>query len=95
MTTLLVEDIGLLVHGERTVTPVRDTTLLIEDGVIAGIGVSAVAPDQVLRAGGLTVMPGLVDGHVHPTFGEWTPRRTPSAGSTTICTGHDVDGVRR
>lgn len=73
MTTLLVEDIGLLVHGERTATPVRDTTLLVEDGVVAGIGVSAVAPDQVLSAGGLTVMPGLVDGHVHPTFGEWTP----------------------
>jgi enamidase len=27
----------------------------------------------VLSAGGLAVIPGLVDGHVHPTFGEWTP----------------------
>ncbi len=73
MTTLLVEDIGLLVHGDRAIAPVRDTTLLIEDGVIAEIGATAVAPDQVLSAGGLTVMPGLIDGHVHPTFGEWTP----------------------
>lgn len=73
MTTLLVEDIGLLVPGDFTVAPVRDTTLLVEDGVIAGIGVDVAAPDQVLSAGGLTVIPGLVDGHIHPTFGEWTP----------------------
>jgi enamidase len=73
VTTLLVEDIGLLVHGDRAIAPVRDTTLVIEDGVIAEIGATAVAPDQVLSAGGLTVMPGLIDGHVHPTFGEWTP----------------------
>lgn len=73
MTTLLVEDIGLLVHGDRDVSPVRDTTLVVEDGVITGIGTDTPAPDHVLSAGGLTVMPGLVDGHVHPTFGEWTP----------------------
>jgi enamidase len=73
MTTLLVEDIGLLVHGDRTVAPVRDTTLVVEDGVITGVGTRVDAPDQVLSAGGLTVMPGLIDGHVHPTFGEWTP----------------------
>lgn len=73
MTTLLVEDIGLLIHGDPDVAPVRDTTLVVEDGVIAGIGTDHPAPDQVLSAGGLAVMPGLVDGHVHPTFGEWTP----------------------
>jgi enamidase len=73
VTTLLVEDIGLLVHGDAAVAPLRDTALVIEDGVIAGIGVDHPAPDQVLSAAGLTVIPGLVDGHVHPTFGEWTP----------------------
>jgi enamidase len=73
VTTLLVEDIGLLVHGDRDVAPLRDTSLVIEDGVITGIGADIGAPDRVLSAGGLTVMPGLVDGHIHPTFGEWTP----------------------
>jgi enamidase len=73
VTTLLVEDIGLLVHGDSSIAPLRDTTLVVEDGVIAGIGTDHPAPDQVLSAGGLTVIPGLVDGHVHPTFGEWTP----------------------
>ena len=73
MTTLLLEDIGLLVHGDSAIAPIRDTSLVIEDGVITGIGTDHPAPDQVLSAGGLSVMPGLVDGHVHPTFGEWTP----------------------
>ena len=73
MTTLLVEDIGVLVHGDSAIAPLRDTTIVIEDGVISGIGISHPAPDLVLSAGGLTVIPGLVDGHVHPTFGEWTP----------------------
>lgn len=73
MTTLLVEDVGLLVSGDPAVAPVRNTTVLIDGGVIAGIGVDHPNPDRVLSAGGLTVIPGLVDGHVHPTFGEWTP----------------------
>ena len=73
MTTLLVEDIGLLVHGDANIAPLRDTTLVVEDGLIVGLGTTVSAPDRVLSAGGLTVMPGLVDGHIHPTFGEWTP----------------------
>ncbi|EKT77318.1 amidohydrolase [Rhodococcus opacus M213] len=73
MTVLLVEDIGLLVQGSSDQAPLRNTSMVVEDGVITSIGSDHPAPDQVLSAGGLTVMPGLVDGHVHPTFGEWTP----------------------
>ena len=73
MTTLLVEDIGLLVHGDRAIAPVRDTTLVIEDGVIAGIGgaMPCARPGAVGRGTDRDARP--VDGHVHPTFGEWTP----------------------
>ena len=35
MTTLLVEDIGLLVHGDSASAPLRDTMIVVEDGVIA------------------------------------------------------------
>lgn len=73
MTTTLITDIGLLVPGSTELEVERDTTLLIEDGVIAGVGVDLASPDVVVSAGGLSAMPGLVDGHVHPTFGEWTP----------------------
>ncbi len=69
----LIESVGALVTGEIGSPPLRDTNLLIEDGTVTGIGVDVASPDRVLDAGGLTVIPGLVDGHVHPTFGEWTP----------------------
>jgi enamidase len=69
----LIDSIGVLATGEVGVPPLRDTNLLIEDGIVTGVGVDVTSPDRVLDAGGLTVIPGLVDGHVHPTFGEWTP----------------------
>lgn len=70
---LLIESIGELADGRLGAPVRRDTNLLIEDGLVAGVGVDTAAPDRVLDAGGMTVMPGLVDGHVHPTFGEFTP----------------------
>lgn len=70
---LLIDEIGELATGRLGSAPLRDTTLVIEDGVITGIGEDAGSADRVLSAGGMTVMPGLVDGHVHPTFGEFTP----------------------
>jgi enamidase len=73
MTTTLVTNIGTLVRGPRGQAPLHDTTLVIEDGVVAAIGEEPHAPDEVVDAGGLDVIPGLVDGHVHPTIGEWTP----------------------
>ena len=73
MTTTLITDIDVLVTGDADGTVHRDTTLVLTDGVITGIGEDCAAPDRVLSANGLSVIPGLVDGHVHPTFGEWTP----------------------
>ncbi|WP_324649433.1 amidohydrolase family protein [Georgenia sp. H159] len=94
----LIESIGTLVTGELGAPTVRDTTLLIEDGMVAGVGVDATAPDRVLDAGGLTVIPGLVDGHVHPTFGEWTPAQNATGwihnylhgGTTTMVSAGEL-----
>jgi enamidase len=68
-----VNNVGLLVSGRVAGPPHRDTTITIEDGVITAIGEEAGRPDRVVDAAGLTALPGFVDGHVHPTFGEWTP----------------------
>ncbi|HEY3688584.1 MAG TPA: amidohydrolase family protein [Streptosporangiaceae bacterium] len=73
MTTTVVANIGTLVLGPADAAPIADTSLVIEDGLVAAIGGDAARPDRVIDAAGLTVLPGLVDGHVHPTFGEWTP----------------------
>lgn len=73
MVTTLITDIDALITGDATAPVLRDTQLVIEDDRIVGIGEDVAAPDRVISAGGMSVMPGLVDGHVHPTFGEWTP----------------------
>ena len=33
------------------------------------------AADVVIDAGGMTAIPGLIDSHVHITFGDYTPRQ--------------------
>lgn len=73
MTTTLITNIGTLATGALGDAALRDTSLVIEDGVVIGVGEDAASPDHVVDAAGLTVLPGFVDGHVHPTFGEWTP----------------------
>ncbi len=69
----LIRNIGEFFTGDlaRPTAPVR--SLLIEDGRIAALDPDIDAADIVLDAAGGAVMPGLVDGHVHPAFGEWTP----------------------
>jgi enamidase len=73
MTTTLVTNIGQLVTGRLGAPVLTDTSLSIEDGVITAVGEDLPSPDRVVDAVGLSVFPGFVDGHVHPTFGEWTP----------------------
>lgn len=68
-----IHNISLLVDG-RLGNPSRaNTSITIEDGIISAIGVEPRQSDVVIDANRLTVIPGLIDGHVHPSFGEWTP----------------------
>lgn len=78
MAVTLVTNIGTLLTGVVGEQVLRDTSLVVEDGVITAIGEEAAAPDVVVDAAGLTAIPGLVDGHVHPTAGEWTPAQNAS-----------------
>ncbi len=71
-------NIGEFFTGDIAAPEAAVTALLIEDGRIASLDAAEVAkalPDctRVLDAAGGGVMPGLVDGHVHPVLGEWTP----------------------
>lgn len=64
MTLTLLKN-ARIVDGTST-EPTEPMGIVIEDGVIRDVGLKAtVATDQVLDLSGLTVMPGLIDCHVH------------------------------
>jgi len=69
----LIRNIGRLLTGDLNAPLADSDCLLIEDGVIAGF--EAGDADREIDAGGCAVAPGLVDGHCHPVFGDWTPRQ--------------------
>ena len=50
--------------------PVRDVQVAIRDGRIHAVGTAAAAPDgaRVVDYGDATIMPGLIDAHVHLQF---------------------------
>ena len=74
MATLLIKNIGEFFTGDIARPQAAVTSLLIDGGKIAALDPPAdTKADAMLDAGGSAVMPGLVDGHVHPVFGEWTP----------------------
>jgi len=77
---LIIENIGMLLSGDYD-NPLLDAdTLVAVDGRIAGFGkrgeVDAEQADTRIDARGTTVAPGLIDSHVHPVFGDWTPRQS-------------------
>lgn len=85
---------NLIVRGSRVVTPQgeRAAAIRIRDGIIASVeAFEDVSPNYaVYEAGGLVVMPGLVDTHVHinePGRTEWegfhTATRAAAAGGIT------------
>src|ERR1017187_8987808 len=78
-TKLVIRNIGLLLSGalER---PILDAdTIVAENGKITAIGrakdIDAEGATTVIDANGTTLAPGLIDSHVHPVAGDWTPRQ--------------------
>src|SRR6201990_1075069 len=54
-------------------------SIVAESGKITGIGrakdVDTEGATTIVDANGTTVAPGLIDSHVHPVAGDWTPRQ--------------------
>jgi enamidase len=75
MSSTLIENIGTLVTGDVTSPTSNVESLYLEDGRIAEVEATTTTADTVIDANGLTVMPGLIDSHVHPVFGDFTPRQ--------------------
>ncbi len=76
---LLIRNIGLLLSGNLE-QPILDAdTVVAVDGKIAAVGkakdVDAEGATLIIDAKGTTLAPGLIDSHVHPVAGDWTPRQ--------------------
>ena len=76
---LVIRNIGLLLSGDIR-RPILDAdTVVAVDGKITAIGkekdldVSGAA--TTIDANGTALAPGLIDSHVHPVVGDWTPRQ--------------------
>ena len=71
----LVENVGRVVTG-RLEEPIVDVdSVYVEDGEIREVGATTTTADTTIDANGLTLTPGLIDSHVHPVFGDYTPRQ--------------------
>ncbi len=99
---VVIRNIGLLLSGDID-RPVLDAdTLVVSDGLIVAVGKEAdcdIAQAQtVIDARRTCVAPGLIDSHVHPVFGDWTPRQnqtgwidsTMNGGVTTMISAGEV-----
>ncbi len=99
---LVIRNIGLTLSGDLR-RPILDAdTVVAVDGVITAIGKAkdcdTERADRVVDAKGTTLSPGLIDSHVHPVFGDWTPRQSQlgwidsflNGGVTTMISAGEV-----
>lgn len=99
---LVIRNIGLMLSG-RIEEPILDADCLVAvDGRIAEWGregdLDCTGADTVIDAKGVTLAPGLIDSHVHPVVGDYTPRQqqlhwidsTLHGGVTTMISAGEV-----
>ena len=76
---LVIRNIGLLLSGDLGAPILDGDTIIAVDGRIAAIGrakdLDTEGATTVVDANGVAVAPGLIDSHVHPVAGDWTPRQ--------------------
>ena len=77
---LVIRNIGLLLSGDLD-KPILDAdTVVAVDGRIRAVGkakdVDQANAKTTIDAKGCALAPGLIDSHVHPVFGDWTPRQS-------------------
>ena len=72
----LIRNIGLIVSGDIARPLLDGDSIVVIDGKIAAVGRGLdVEADTVIDARGSGVVPGLIDSHCHPVFGDFTPRQ--------------------
>ena len=99
---VVIRNIGLLLSGDID-QPILDAdTIVVVDGLITGVGkfkdFDLEGAKTVIDARGVCVAPGLIDSHVHPVAGDWTPRQSQlnwiessmNGGVTTMISAGEV-----
>jgi enamidase len=99
---VVIKNIGLLLSGNLDEPIIDATTIVAVDGIIVAVGKQSACdvsePDLLIDARNTCVAPGLIDSHVHPVFGDWTPRQnqlgwiesTMNGGVTTMISAGEV-----
>src|SRR6185295_18161193 len=102
LMSLAIINLGDSHAGDKDGSRLAGDAIVCEDGVIAWIGatedVSEDDHESVLDAAGTTVIPGLIDSHVHTTFADYTPRQNTTGflesyvhgGTTTVISASEV-----
>lgn len=97
-----IVNLGQIVSGDWHAPFVPGDTIISEGERIVSVGTATAAAvesaDVVIDAGGMTAIPGLIDSHVHITFGDYTPRQRTvgylesylQGGTTTAISASEV-----
>jgi len=76
---VVIQNVGLMLSGDLDQPILSADTVVIEDGIIISVGrykdCDTSHAKTVIDAKGTCLAPGLIDSHVHPVFGDWTPRQ--------------------
>src|SRR5258707_6704380 len=101
-TKLAIKNVGLMLSGDLE-KPILDADAIVAvDGRITAIGRAAdldlSGATTTIDALGVAIAPGLIDSHVHPVAGDWTPRQSQlnwidsclHGGVTTMVSGGEV-----
>ncbi|MDI3381631.1 amidohydrolase family protein [Xenophilus aerolatus] len=99
---VVIQNIGLLLSGDID-RPILDAdTVVVNDGLITAVGkfkdCDTEGAKTVIDAKGVCLAPGLIDSHVHPVAGDWTPRQSQlnwiessmNGGVTTMISAGEV-----
>lgn len=76
---LAIRNIGLILSGDIQNPVLAGDAVLVENGKITAVGrtkdLDLDDAATVIDAQGTALAPGLIDSHVHPVAGDWTPRQ--------------------
>ena len=99
---MVIRNVGLMLSGDLK-RPILDADAVIADkGRIVAVGkerdLDTSAAQVTIDAKGCALSPGLIDSHVHPVFGDWTPRQSQlgwidsflNGGVTTMISAGEV-----